>query len=515
MTIGLMASPSPEQMERMHQAKRRLASDFPFYAFNCLRIRPKDGEVKPLKLNSAQKLIHERIEAQLAQTGKVRAIILKGRQQGCSTYVEGRYYWKVSHRKGVRAFILTHEQDATDNLFEMAERYHEHCPPEHKPHTGASNAKELYFDRLDSGYKVGTAGTKAVGRSQTIQFFHGSEVAFWPHPEDHARGVLQAVPDEPGTEVILESTSDGPGDFFHGRWQAAVRGEGGFIAIFIPWYLQSEYRASAHGFKRTADETEYAAVCGGLADEQLAWRRAKIADLGGGDEGEESFRREYPATPEEAFEASSKHSVVPSHLVRQAIGRKVKPTGRVVWGLDVARYGGDRCALARRMGNTVMGRVEHWSGLDTMQTAGKVFDAYKGAEDKPEVIFVDVIGLGAGVVDRLAELRLPVIGVNVAEAPAMKEQYHRLKDELWFAAREWFEARDVCIPADEPFIAELTAVRYDYTSGREKKKVESKDEMEKRGLRSPDLADAFILTFAQGSARTGAQSYFPEHNYDH
>lgn len=497
-------------------AKRRLATDFEFYALNCLHIRPKVGKVAPLRLNSAQRLIHRKIEAQLAETGRVRAVILKGRQQGCSTYVEGRFYWKVTHRKGVRAFILTHEQDATDNLFEMAERYHEHCPEQHKPHTGASNAKELSFDKLDSGYKVGTAGTKAVGRSQTIQYFHGSEVAFWPHADGHARGILQAVPDEDGTEVILESTSDGPANFFHSRWQAAVRGEGGFIAIFIPWFLQAEYsHPTPKEFSRSTKEAEYADLCGGLTDGQLAWRRAKIADLGGGDEGEESFRREYPATPEEAFEASSKRSVIPANLVRQAINRDVKPTGRVTWGLDVARYGGDRCALAKRRGNVLLDPVESWTGHDTMQTANRVYEAFMAAEDKPEVIFIDVIGLGAGVVDRLVELGLPAYGVNVSESPGHKEAYPRLRDELWFAGREWFEARDVRIPADEALIAELTAPRYEYTMGRQRKKVESKEEMEARGLRSPDLADAFLLTFAQGSARGGLQSYEPAVTWEH
>jgi hypothetical protein len=192
------------------QIFQRLKDDFPHYAARCLKIRTKAGKVDALKLNAAQLYIHKRIEEQLAATGRVRAVILKGRQQGCSTYVEGRFYWKVSHRLGVRAFILTHEQDATDNLFEMASRYHEHCPDLVKPSTGAANAKELHFDKLDSGYKVGTAGSKAVGRSQTLQYFHGSEIGYWPFAENHASGIMQAVPNEEGTEIILESTANGP-----------------------------------------------------------------------------------------------------------------------------------------------------------------------------------------------------------------------------------------------------------------------------------------------------------------
>src|SRR5262245_10767147 len=132
--------------------RQRLKDDFEHYASKCLKIRTKAGAMQPFALNRATQFLNQRIEAQRKRYGQVCAIILKGRQQGCSTYVEGRFYWKVTHRRGVRAFILTHEQDASDNLFEMAERYHEHCPAIVRPNTGAANAKELHFDLLDSGY---------------------------------------------------------------------------------------------------------------------------------------------------------------------------------------------------------------------------------------------------------------------------------------------------------------------------------------------------------------------------
>ena len=106
-----------------------------------------------------------------------------------------------------------------------------------------ANASELRFDALDSGYKVGTAGTRGVGRSATLQLLHGSEVAFWPHRRRrHAAGVLQAVADEPGTEVILESTANGVGNLFHQMWRDAETGASDYIAVFVPWFWQEEYR---------------------------------------------------------------------------------------------------------------------------------------------------------------------------------------------------------------------------------------------------------------------------------
>ena len=99
---------------------QRLKDDFPHYAEKCLKIRPKAGGLIPFKLNRVQRHIHEAIERQLKDTGKVRMLILKARQPGCSTLVEGRYYHKVVHRFGVRAFILTHKQEATDNQPSLA-----------------------------------------------------------------------------------------------------------------------------------------------------------------------------------------------------------------------------------------------------------------------------------------------------------------------------------------------------------------------------------------------------------
>ena len=137
--------------ERERAIRRRLKADLEFYSAACLRIRTKAGTIEPLLFNRMQRYLHNRIEEHARRNGRVRVLILKARQQGCSTYVGARFYHKATHALGQQVFILTHEQDATDNLFEMANRFHEHCPELVKPHTGSANAKELNFDRLDSG----------------------------------------------------------------------------------------------------------------------------------------------------------------------------------------------------------------------------------------------------------------------------------------------------------------------------------------------------------------------------
>lgn len=200
--------------------------------------------------------------------------------------------------------------------------------------------------------------------------------------------------------------------------------------------------------------------------------------------------------------AGNPDGVIPLAIISGAVNRQVKPFGEHKWGLDVARFGDDRTALAKRCGNALLEKVKWWAGKDTMQTAGLLKLEYDSAKIKPLAIFIDVIGIGAGVVDRCKELNLPAVGVNVAESASVKDRYNRLRDELWFEAREWFDKKDVAMPDDESLIAELTLPSYKVTSAG-KIQVESKDDMKKRGVTSPDLADAFCLTFMTGGPSGG------------
>lgn len=202
---------------------------------------------------------------------------------------------------------------------------------------------------------------------------------------------------------------------------------------------------------------------------------------------------------------------IPYELVEAARHRDVKesPVAAVVWGVDVARFGDDLSALAKRRGNVLLEPVRVKAGLDTMQVAGWIWDEYQQAPvpARPREILVDVIGIGAGVVDRLRELGLPVQGVNVAESPSLRQDYPNLRSQLWDEAKDWFAARDCRIPDDEALVSELTRVRYRFLSTG-KKQTESKDEMRKQKRGSPDRADAFVLTFA-GHAGTLTHGWSP------
>lgn len=216
------------------------------------------------------------------------------------------------------------------------------------------------------------------------------------------------------------------------------------------------------------------------------------------------------------FPPGDDDAVIPLHLVESAVGRDVEqyPDAAVVWGVDVARYGDDASALAKRCGNVLLEPVRSWRGQDTMQTVGHVMHEYHQARVKPAFVCVDVIGLGAGVADRLREQGLPVRGVSVSEQPSVQDRFGRLRDELWWRAREWFEKLDCRMPDDEELIAELTGPTYTFLSSG-KIKVESKDDLKSRlgseGT-SPDKADAFCLTFALG--QVGRSAYRKQLEYD-
>lgn len=479
--------------ERERTIRLRLKKEFPHYAERCLWIRTKRDGLSPMSLNHAQMYLHGRLEKQLSKTGQVRALILKGRQQGCSTYVAGRFFWRVSHRRGARALVMAHEMDASRGLLEMVRRFYDHCPAVVRPRLGRDNARELRFPVLDSGYRVATAGARGAGRSQTVQFLHGSEVAFWKNATEHAAGMLQTVPDTPGTEIILESTANGMGDFFHQEWQRAEGGDSPFMPVFIPWFWQEEYRRQAgDDFELTPEEQEYMRQHG-LDMEQMAWRRNKIAELRDAD----LFRREYPATAAEAFCFTGVEPLITPKIVMQARKARVEGSGPVVCGVDPARFGGDATGIIFRQGRRAFGG-RRLVRRDTMQVAGECIRMLESTAPRVTRLFIDAGGLGAGVVDRLREVGFGsrVSAVNFGSKSLRPERFVNKRAEMWAGMKAWLmDAAQADVPDDDALHADLVAPSYSYdSSGR--LLLESKDDMKKRGIRSPDLADALALTFA-------------------
>ena len=215
------------------------------------------------------------------------------------------------------------------------------------------------------------------------------------------------------------------------------------------------------------------------------------------------------------FPPSEEDTVIPVALIDAAMNNDIRihEDTTAIWGLDVARQGGDASVLCKRQG-PVVHPLTVWRNLDLMQLTGAVkaeYDALAPSK-RPAEIIVDSNGFGAGVLDRLRELGLPARGLNVSERALSKDTYLNLRAELWFKCKAWLEGQDVKLPRDDLLWAELAAPRYHFTSAG-KLQVESKDAMKKRGVPSPDRADAVCLalandhtTMAFGTSSSGSWS---------
>ena len=290
------------------QRRKKLAEyeeNFELFSREQIKILTKDSSkgFVPFEFNDAQKIVNEKIAKQLKETGRVRAIILKGRQMGLSTFTTARVFWKSYFNAYNKSVVMAHDSATSDALFTMSRNTIANMPEEFKPVFKKSNAKEIMFEHNESGYRLYTAGSPEAGRGTTPTIAHLSEVAFWTHDEKILAGLFQGISEADGTEVILESTANGVGNEFHRLWKGACEGENDYLPIFVPWYLMTEYRRTVlepEEFQETlTDEEVQIQELHGLDLEQIYWRRLKIAEG-----GLSKFRQEYPLTPEEAFQVS-------------------------------------------------------------------------------------------------------------------------------------------------------------------------------------------------------------------
>jgi hypothetical protein len=529
--MGLrVGQPAHKWTDEQLEVAIELYDDFECYAEHVLKIKPKrkaDGALVPFKFNTAQRYIHFYLEKQKREIGKVRAYILKGRQQGCSTYIQGRYFHKTSMNYGIKAFIQTHSKAATGNLYSIAKRYLKNIEdPDIRPKVGISNATTLMFDELDSGYAVSTAGSKETGRSDTIDLLHCSEVPFWESASDHTTGLLQAVPDVEGSEIIFESTANGMGDPFHKGFISAQAGlNGDYIAIFIPWYWQEEYRKPVpKGFELTDEEAEYIELYDSfpvfhgngeisfikkkLNLEQIVWMRDKIAEFGG---DVAKFNQEYPPTPEKAFQFSAVKSHIKAEDVIKAMDRPLyRSFGAIKAGFDPSFTGeGDRKAFIFRQGANAWG-LDYPDLKNHRQQVNYLVEKLKARNPYIDRLYVDFGGGGVSIVQDLHDLndsyveRVKVVNSankdidNLKNANLRAGMSVRLKDHL--ICEDIPLAIDIDDKWREAFLIDMTAEGS--TEDRNNKfLMEKKEKVKDRLGISPDGSDSLKLTYADAFVR--------------
>jgi len=482
------------------QLRQRMSEDFPYYAKHNLKIKGKSGGLEDFNLNKAQLFIHETIEKQKKDTGRVRVIVVKARQQGCSTYTAGRFYWITTKTSNIKTFVFSHAQFTTDELFSITHRYHTNADPMFKPSTSAMSKSSITFSALGSDYSVGTAGAVEVGRGITIQNFHGSEVGFWANPDMHFAGVMQAIPSgdlAQGTEVILESTANGKSGKFYDIVQDALRGDSEYIVVFTPWFWQSEYSDSSPvEWEVPISEKDYQEEYQ-LSDEQMWWRHNKIRQLG----SEWKFKQEYPCSIDEAFQTSDEGSYIKPALIMACRSSKpdVLDIGPRIGACDPA-WTGDRAGLGYRTGSR-FNEIVYFKDKDPTELSSICKDYIE--EKQLDRLFVDVIGIGAGVYSNLkadgyGDIVKPCnfsSGTTDLNQDGSKKYFNH-RAECWGRMREWMEEGPVEVPNSDELAADLAAPQYHYSNTMGALQLESKKDMRKRGVSSPDGGDVLAMTFS-------------------
>jgi hypothetical protein len=194
------------------------------------------------------------------------------------------------------------------------------------------------------------------------------------------------------------------------------------------------------------------------------------------------------------FSASSDDILIPFELAHEAVGRTLDAIAfqrsPIVIGADVARFGNDRSVITVRQGLMVL-EQKSYHQMDLMTFAGMV--AQKAQEMEAEAVFVDGVGVGAGVVDRLRQLGLEVIDAQAGAKAVDGTRYANKRAEMWAAMRDWLKSGG-SIPDDKELIADLCSLTYSFdAAGR--MLLEKKEDAKKRGIPSPDTADSLALTF--------------------
>lgn len=400
-----------------------------------------------------------------------------------------------------------------------------------EPLERTNKVREANFKIEDGAAWFPITGIEPVGEVEVMDFevahedhtyrtwqcaVSNSEVAFWTNASAHFSGSVQTVPDMDGTEVALESTANGVTGAFYERTQDAIQRRGDYELCFIPWFLQTEYvRRVPEGFE-LAEEAEGAYSCNiglserqyaelfELSNEQMVWRRNKIHELKA-EGGLSLFDQEYPATVELAFQQKAEgayHKVI--DILRARKRTDIHAGGPLILGVDPAGEGGDRFAIAFRRGHVCekiiwRDKIAHDEAVAWLKS---VID-----EANPALVFIDAGGLGKAIISSLRAkgpaYNLPrVHAVNFGGKSQSKMARPNMpgpkmrRDEMQQRVAEWLALSEgVSIPDIDTLQADLIELRIKKNSTNDLQ-LESKQEIKGRGGRSPDLADALGLTFA-------------------
>lgn len=488
------------------------------FSEKILKIYDINGNLIPFKKNRAQIEFGKVWDECVRRFGYVRIITVKARKRGISTEVAGRFVHGMTKAETrgqmCDSLVIAHHDDSSTALFGITKKMINNMGDFTPPLTSMSMHR---FDTKLSAYTCMTAGKQAEegagkGRGMTPRQVHISEVAHIHNSHNLATSVISAVPCVPGTAVVMESTANGPGDYFYTQFVAAVKGETDFLPFFAPWFWDDDNQSDVpDDFVLTDDDKEYQARHG-LSMRQMAWRRKMEITQGLTPEhGRMKFKRENPATWEEAFISSALNSYISGDDIRDAFEREPKTQGpdtAVIAAYDPANKGSemgkDRDAFVIRHGS-------HIFGLELPVFNEDDFDArvnFLQSKLDNKVLGIDKLFLDAGgggyqLKSRLKSLgygsRVQYVEFGAAADDQLKANLKR--DEMYVDFNDLLTDKHdpLSIKVEEKYrdavIADLTAAGFKHDH-KNRPKIESKEDIKKKLKMSTDIADAFIMLVA-------------------
>lgn len=504
-------APSAAPLKKLDEAEyEKCANDLPYFLENWCLVKAKesqDGEktkMVPFKLNAGQRILHEKAEQQLAETGMVRICVPKGRQLGVSTYISARMMHQcIFSKESIDAAFMSHDKKSLDKLRRQRfVSFMDNLRGNKFPKMGGSQGtKTIRNSTIEMTYASGAEPL----RGSSIDFLHLSEVASFDLLVADggamvAAAAMSAVSDTKGTEVWMESTPRGPSGSFY-RWCSdAEAGENEFEVVFLKTSLDPTYEIHPlpQGFKMNKQEEIYAKTHG-LNEYHMAWRRRKRRKL-----GEAKFKEEFPETLEECWEMGDTGSYLDPSLVARAC-RAMKPSTHlakleapVILGVDVGEVR-DPTVVCVRQAHRVLRFYEVIPSTFDRQAAqiARIAD-----ECNAQFVMVDAGGIGTAVLQILAGLiGSKAIGIQPGGKPDNTDLYHNRRAELWGRTAAWLATEDpeaVIYAQDQKtkdkLVEELLAHEGEHDEFT-RLKISRKVSIRSKLGRSPDYADALTLTF--------------------
>ena len=297
----------------------RMKHDFEFWCAKCVTVKDKAGyrDIK-LTLNRPQRLILAELEAMRAAGRPIRAIVLKARQCGVSTLIQAYMAWiQLTQRDNWHSLVCAHIRDVAATIKAMMTKLLARYPQEYlpdgkelrlRPFEGSRNISRI--EGRQNTIAICSAENQEAARGSDIAMAHLSEVAFWREtpghdPNDIIRSVSGSVALAELTLVVMESTANGVGNFFHTEWLRAKAGESDKCPVFVPWHEYGIYSMPVADYGKlweSMDGYERGLWEMGLTLEQIAWYHAKRREYA----SHKAMKAEYPTTDVEAFTSTDR-----------------------------------------------------------------------------------------------------------------------------------------------------------------------------------------------------------------